>query len=188
MRIAAMRGFLERPVRATCDPLRVVPERRLPADWSLPGHCPAQEARCPAVGNTLMSVPISAIIVSAVRCCDAGDRAQQLHRLRERARAGPRSLPRAASICSSRKSRWARIAPTSSAWSGVEAALQRLASAGILVRSLPLARSASTSGSVVPATSASSIARPETPRMSVATQSSLIPVSSSALCSRLASR
>jgi hypothetical protein len=43
-------------------------------------------------------------------------------------------------------------------------------------------------GSLVPATSASSIARPETPRMSVATQSSLMPVSSSALCSRLASR
>ena len=52
----------------------------------------------------------------------------------------------------------------------------------------PLASSASTAGSVVPATSASSIARPDTPRMSVATQSSLMPVSSRILCSRLASR
>ena len=25
------------------EPLRVRPERRLPADWSLPEHCPAQE-------------------------------------------------------------------------------------------------------------------------------------------------
>src|SRR5262249_50318444 len=50
-------------------------------------------------------------------------------------------------------------------------------SAGIFVRSLPRASSASSSGSVVPWQSASRIARPETPRMSVATQSSLIPVS-----------
>jgi hypothetical protein len=28
------------------DPLRVLLERRLPADWSLPGHCPAHEASC----------------------------------------------------------------------------------------------------------------------------------------------
>jgi len=68
---------------------------------------------------------------------------------------------------------------------GLKAALQGLSERGQLLRNTPPAR---TSGSVVPATSASSIARPETPRMSVATQSSLIPVSSSALRSRLASR
>ena len=48
-------------------PLRRRPERCLPADWSLPGQRPAQEARCPALGKTLMSVPISATIASAVR-------------------------------------------------------------------------------------------------------------------------
>jgi len=32
-------------------PLRVFPERRFPADWSLPGHCPAHDARCPAEGE-----------------------------------------------------------------------------------------------------------------------------------------
>jgi hypothetical protein len=42
---------------------------------------------------------------------------------------------------------------------GLEAALQRLAQLRQLLRSLPLASSASTAGSVVPATSASSIAR-----------------------------
>src|SRR6266576_817484 len=47
--------------------MRLLPERRLPADWSFPGHCPAHDARCPAVGNTLMSTPISAISSSAVR-------------------------------------------------------------------------------------------------------------------------
>jgi hypothetical protein len=34
-------------------PFRVLPERCSPADWSFPGHCPAQLARCPAVENTL---------------------------------------------------------------------------------------------------------------------------------------
>ena len=93
------------------------------------------------------------------------------------------------SICSSRKSMCARIAPIMSAWWALEAALERLAERRDLRRAAcPSRESASTSGSVVPATSASSIARPETPRMSVATQSSLIPVSSSALCSRFASR
>jgi hypothetical protein len=43
-------------------------------------------------------------------------------------------------------------------------------------------------GSVVPATSALSIARPDTPRMSLATVASLMPASSSTLCSRLAWR
>src|SRR3712207_1981302 len=33
------------------EPLRVLPERRLPADSSLPGHIPAHDARCLWVGN-----------------------------------------------------------------------------------------------------------------------------------------
>ena len=49
------------------EPLRLRPERRLPADWSLPEHWPAQEAQWPAVGNTNMSVPISARMFWAVR-------------------------------------------------------------------------------------------------------------------------
>src|SRR4051812_50078654 len=49
------------------EPLRVLPDRRLPADWSLPGHWPAHEARCPAEANTLMSGPISARMISAGR-------------------------------------------------------------------------------------------------------------------------
>ena len=61
-------------------------------------------------------------------------------------------------------------------------------SAGIFLRICRRASSASTSGSVVPATSASSMSRPDLPRMSAATQSSLMPASSSALCSRLTSR
>src|ERR1700680_4793324 len=44
----------------------VRPERRLPADSLLPGHTPAHEARCAAVGNADMSTPISAMRTSAV--------------------------------------------------------------------------------------------------------------------------
>ena len=43
-------GVLERVI----EPLRSLPgppDRRLPADWLLPGHWPAQEASCPAVGK-----------------------------------------------------------------------------------------------------------------------------------------
>src|SRR5262249_46687378 len=91
-------------------------------------------------------------------------------------------------ICSSRKSICARMAPIKSACRGSNRPSRASRSAGILARILPFARSARISGSVVPAISASSIARPDLPRMSVATQSSLMPVSSSALCSRFVSR
>ena len=171
------------------DPLRVLPERRLPADWSLPGHCPAQVARCLSVGKTrhvgadlgddhLGGAPLN-----------AGDRAEQLNGRRERGdllldRVGePRRSARRGSRCGrgSRRSRRACMM--------VEAALERLLQRGDLRaqpalgelgeylgvgRALRRARRASPG--------------PDLPRMSVATQSSLIPVSSSALCSRLASR
>jgi hypothetical protein len=71
---------------------------------------------------------------------------------------------------------------------GVEATLERLAQRRDLLRICARARSARISGSVVPATSASSMSRPDLPMMSAATQSSLIPASSKALCSRLTSR
>src|SRR5687768_10240715 len=48
-------------------PLVGRPERRLPPVRLLPGQRPAHDARCPAVGNTAMSTPISAMIVSAAR-------------------------------------------------------------------------------------------------------------------------
>ena len=70
----------------------------------------------------------------------------------------------------------------------IEATLQRLPERLDLGAQLAPGEIGEDFGSVVPATSASSIARPDLPRMFVATQSSLIPVSSSALCSRLASR
>src|SRR6516225_8639937 len=45
-------------------PFLIRVERRLPALSSRRGTNPAQERRCPTVGNGLMSVPISAITVS----------------------------------------------------------------------------------------------------------------------------
>jgi hypothetical protein len=67
-----------------------------------------------------------------------------------------------------------------SAWWASKRPWSASRSAGIFARSFPIDRSASTSGSVVPPTSASRIARPDLPRMSLATQSSLMPASSSA--------
>jgi hypothetical protein len=60
------RGFFERDTEPFAA-FAVRPLRRLPADLSLPGQPPAQLARCRAVGNTLMSIPISATMTSAVR-------------------------------------------------------------------------------------------------------------------------
>ena len=71
MRIAAIPASLSAALRLL-EPFRVRPDLRLPADWSLPGHCPAQEARWPALGKTVMSVPISAMITSAERRCTPG--------------------------------------------------------------------------------------------------------------------
>src|SRR6266851_1159489 len=77
---------------------------------------------------------------------------------------------------------------TRNAWCGRKRPASAWRKAGSFLRNLPRARSASTSGSVVPCTSASSIARPDTPRMLVATDASLIPASCSSLCRRLAAR
>src|SRR5437660_10007879 len=53
-------------------PLRVLPDRCFPALSLLPGQRPAPLARCPAVGNTPMSTPISAMRTSAVRLFTPG--------------------------------------------------------------------------------------------------------------------
>ena len=131
----------------------------------LPGQRPAQEARCPAVGNRVMSTPISAMIVSAARLPDPGDgvepvtgpgeRGDHLGRLRS-SRRGDRAPP------------GGRGGPgpgrTSRAWWSPNRPRSAWRSSGIFLRSLPLASSASTSGSRSPATRARSIARPDTPK------------------------
>src|SRR6266540_6406063 len=61
-----------RATRSHLDPLRVFPDRCLPADSLLPGHIPAHEARWAEDPNLPMSTPISAIISSAVRCWTPG--------------------------------------------------------------------------------------------------------------------
>src|SRR5215204_736887 len=129
------------------QPLRVRPERRLPADWSLPGQRPAQEARCRAVGKTRMSVPISATMTSAVRAATPVIVAASATPAWP---VGPSSVAIASVsrwICSSRKSRWASMAPMTSAWWGWKRPSSASRSAGSLARSRPLASSASCSGS-----------------------------------------
>src|SRR6266508_929003 len=70
--LAAARADSVSAERSHFDPLRVLPERCLPADSLLPGHIPAHEARRAEDPNLPMSTPISAIISSAVRCWTPG--------------------------------------------------------------------------------------------------------------------
>src|SRR2546430_4251210 len=54
-------------IRSHRLPFRVFPDLCLPALSWLPGHIPAQLARCQSLGKRLMSAPTSASITSAVR-------------------------------------------------------------------------------------------------------------------------
>src|SRR6266508_1602178 len=80
---------------------------------------------------------------------------------------------------------WLSISPEMSAWWLPKWPSSASRSAGSLRRSAPLASSARTAGSWVPVISASSIARPDTPRTRLATEESLMPASSSTLCRAL---
>ena len=53
-------------------PLRLLPLSRLPALSWLPGHSPAQLARCAALGKAVMSDPISATRLQAATCSTPG--------------------------------------------------------------------------------------------------------------------
>jgi hypothetical protein len=66
----------------------------------------------------------------------------------------------------------------------VEVARSAACSSGSLTRRRPLASSAMAAGSQLPPMRAASIARPDTPRMSVATDDSLMPASSSTFSRR----
>ena len=65
-------------VHSSVLPLRVLPERCLPADSLLPGHNPAHDARCAAVGNRAMSTPISEMMTWAARSLIPGIVASRL--------------------------------------------------------------------------------------------------------------
>jgi hypothetical protein len=53
--------------RSHLEPLRVFPEKCLPADSLFPGHIPAHDAKRPAEPKRAMSAPISEMITSAER-------------------------------------------------------------------------------------------------------------------------
>lgn len=79
---------------------------------------------------------------------------------------------------------WSSTILISSAWWSSKRPLSASTSAARLDRILPLAKLARTCGSRSPAMSASIIARPETPKMSVATVDTLISASSSSFSTR----
>ena len=77
--------------RTSALPLRVRPDLCFPADSLFPGHNPAHDARCAAVGNRDMSTPISEMITCAARSPIPGMRQQQPQLLGERVDRPPRS-------------------------------------------------------------------------------------------------
>src|SRR5215218_1743050 len=154
-------------------PLVGVPERRLPPVMLLPGQRPAQLARCPAVGNTVMSTPHVGDDDLGGAFADPGDGDPAGH--------GPPRTGRSPRRCGHPGRRWrlpgapwwSRASPTSNAWWSPKRPRSAWRSWGSFLRSLPLASSARALGSRSPATRAASIARPETPRTSVATETLL---------------
>ena len=173
-----------RAVRNQLLPRRVLPLRRLLALMSLPGHRQAQAARCLAVGNGVTLGPISARMTSAVARLTPGMATRRWMRLsygtvsaRIRSfKVSNRVL--SSSMCSStarHMKRWCSRTRPSNACSR----------AGILARSRPRANSANCAGSLSPRMSASSMARTETPWLSVATAASLMLASSMTFCNRL---
>ena len=111
-------------------PDRVLADLTRPADSLLPGETPAQDARCSAVGNTLMSAPVSAMNTSATTCDQPGMSTS-------RSRAARRAI-----ASSMRASRWAirlvgvdpiQIQPHHERVVVVEPSLQRLGQCGDLL-------------------------------------------------------
>ena len=81
-------------------------------------------------------------------------------------------------MAASRYLAWSKESRTIRAWWSLKRPCRASRSSGIFLRSCALARSARTSGSRSPATSAWSMSRPDTPNTSEATEPSLIPASS----------
>ena len=139
------------------------------------------------MGNTFMSAPVSATNTSAVIREKPGmlvnrSRAARKGCIASSIRASRRAM---SALWASMRSRNSRVM---NAWWVLNRPLSASVSAGIFCRIRPWARSASTAGSRCPSISASSIARPETPVMSEATEDSLIPASSSSFSNRWTSR
>ena len=162
-------------------PWRRRPEWRLPADSWLPGHSPAQEARCAASGKySRTSAPISEMTAAAA----SGPMPGMVFSSSRWARKG--SI--IASICSSsfaiiasRWPMWSRCRRHIKAWWSPKRPSSAMDRSGILDRILPLARLASAAGRRSPSISASIIARPDLVATEEATESILIPASCSTL-------
>jgi hypothetical protein len=75
--IADIAAFLSASL-SHLDPLRVLPERRLPADWSLPEHWPAHEEVPGGREHRHVGADLGEDVLRAARL-DPGQRAQHLN-------------------------------------------------------------------------------------------------------------
>ncbi len=130
---------------------------------------PAQEARCAAVGNTVMSAPVSAMTISATVVEKPG----MLVSSSRAARKGSISSAIRASSSPIVWSYWSinvRCMRIKKPWCAVNRPVSVSVRMGIFDRIRRRASSASAVGSSCPSIRACSIARPETLMMSVATE------------------
>jgi hypothetical protein len=134
-----------------------------------------------------MSGPISATITSAVRRLTPGIVTSRASK-GENGAVLRATSPLSRSIASSSWSMRGEHLRDQQPVVGAEAALERLPQRRQLGPQPATGQVGQHRRIVVPLTSASSIARPETPKVSLATHASLIPASSRTLCSRCASR
>src|SRR5450631_2854190 len=106
-----------RAMRSHLEPLRVFPEKCLPADSLFPGHIPVHDANRPAEPKRLMSTPISEMITSADRRLTPGMVSRwSIGRVKGIIILAISLLSR--SMDSSIYSRCASTSPTSSRWVG----------------------------------------------------------------------
>jgi hypothetical protein len=147
-------------------PVRVFPLRRFPPLALWPGHLPAPDARCVALGTRRIAVPIAASSLSARRGATPGMGASS-------ATASGASTPCCAllalarSIASSTSSLCRRCAVRRQLGCAVQAPWRAAASAARLARLRPRARADRTVTSRAPALTAARLDRADTPRLAV---------------------
>src|ERR671910_2366836 len=174
-------GHIERTPEPWGLPWPVEPRPlRLPADSLTPGANLAQETRCPAVGTLVMSAPISAMSRCAAVWPPPGISSSRSTAW-ARGAISSWSLASSSARSASRASTRPSILPSRKACWSVKNPVNASSSNDSLARIRARASCARRLGSRSPATSAASMARPDTPKMSEPTTDSLIWGSSSSL-------
>src|SRR3989337_2843020 len=156
----------------------------LPALSLFPGLIPAHDDRCDALGNLLISAPVSAIIIVAPILSTPGIvSSNSTSSSSLRSLISPSISFSSFAFISSIYSMCFKLISINIRWCSVIRLLNDFFSSSILLLNLPLANSLKLSRSLLPRIISLIILRPETPRVSVATDDSFMFASSKYFCS-----